>query len=96
MDKYSIEGDLRRFNALNIKRLKEIQCYRGRRHIAVGALSSCASYSVNLNAGVKSKHALPTSVNVLVSCWALTLEIRVRHPISLELVGTLDNVTLTE
>lgn len=42
MDKYTIEGDLRRFNALNIKRLKEIQCYRGRRHIAVGVLSSCS------------------------------------------------------
>ena len=25
-----IEGDLRRFNMMNIKRLKEIQCYRGR------------------------------------------------------------------
>ena len=35
VEKYSIEGDLRRFNALNIKRLKDIQCYRGRRHIAV-------------------------------------------------------------
>mmetsp|Transcript_33645 Transcript_33645/g.46594 ORF Transcript_33645/g.46594 Transcript_33645/m.46594 type:complete len:171 (-) Transcript_33645:135-647(-) len=34
VDKYQIEGDLRRFNALSIKRLKEIQCYRGRRHIA--------------------------------------------------------------
>ena len=33
VEKYTIEGDLRRFNALNIKRLKEIQCYRGRRHI---------------------------------------------------------------
>ena len=33
VDKYKIEGDLRRFNAMNIKRLKEIQCYRGRRHI---------------------------------------------------------------
>ena len=43
MEKYTIEGDLRRFNALNIKRLKEIQCYRGRRHIAVSAavLSFC-------------------------------------------------------
>ena len=37
VEKYTIEGDLRRFNALNIKRLKEIQCYRGRRHIAVSA-----------------------------------------------------------
>ena len=33
VDTYMIEGDLRRFNMLNIKRLKEIQCYRGRRHI---------------------------------------------------------------
>eukprot|EP00262_Sarcandra_glabra_P003412 TRINITY_DN1409_c0_g1_i1.p1 TRINITY_DN1409_c0_g1~~TRINITY_DN1409_c0_g1_i1.p1 ORF type:complete len:173 (+),score=22.34 TRINITY_DN1409_c0_g1_i1:99-617(+) len=29
---YKIEGELRRFNALNIRRLKEIQCYRGMRH----------------------------------------------------------------
>ncbi|CAL1362253.1 unnamed protein product [Linum trigynum] len=33
VSKYTIEGDLRRFNALNIRRLKEIQCYRGVRHI---------------------------------------------------------------
>ncbi|XP_004500599.1 small ribosomal subunit protein uS13c [Cicer arietinum] len=33
VSKYTTEGDLRRFNALNIKRLKEIQCYRGIRHI---------------------------------------------------------------
>jgi small subunit ribosomal protein S13 len=33
VSKYMIEGDLRRFNALAIKRLKEIQCYRGVRHI---------------------------------------------------------------
>jgi len=33
VDTYMIEGDLRRFNMLNIKRLKEIQCYRGSRHI---------------------------------------------------------------
>lgn len=32
VDRYTIEGDLRRFNSLNIKRLKEIGCYRGRRH----------------------------------------------------------------
>ncbi|KAM1121057.1 hypothetical protein TB2_002673 [Malus domestica] len=32
VSKYMIEGDLRRFNALNIRRLKEIQCYRGIRH----------------------------------------------------------------
>ncbi len=29
---YTIEGDLRRENALNIKRLTEIGCYRGLRH----------------------------------------------------------------
>jgi small subunit ribosomal protein S13 len=34
VDKYLIEGDLRRFNMMNIKRLKEIQCYRGKRHIS--------------------------------------------------------------
>ena len=33
VEKYTTEGDLRRFNALNINRLKEIGCYRGRRHI---------------------------------------------------------------
>jgi len=27
-----LEGDLRRFNGLNIKRLNHINCYRGRRH----------------------------------------------------------------
>lgn len=31
--KYQVEGDLRREVALNIKRLKEIRCYRGIRHI---------------------------------------------------------------
>jgi len=35
VEKYTTEGDLRRFNSLNIRRLKEIQCYRGKRHIAV-------------------------------------------------------------
>ena len=29
---YTIEGDLRREVAMNIKRLTEIQCYRGQRH----------------------------------------------------------------
>ncbi|KAI5659333.1 hypothetical protein M9H77_28126 [Catharanthus roseus] len=33
VSKYMIEGDLRRFNAIAIRRLKEIQCYRGVRHI---------------------------------------------------------------
>ncbi|XP_010269016.1 PREDICTED: 30S ribosomal protein S13, chloroplastic-like [Nelumbo nucifera] len=32
VSKYEIEGDLRRFNALRIRRLIEIQCYRGTRH----------------------------------------------------------------
>ncbi|XP_077213306.1 ribosomal protein S13/S18 family [Tasmannia lanceolata] len=32
VSKYMIEGDLRRFNALAIRRLKEIRCYRGIRH----------------------------------------------------------------
>ena len=27
-----LEGNLRRFNGLNIKRLNEINCYRGKRH----------------------------------------------------------------
>jgi len=30
---YHVEGDLRREIAMNIKRLKEIRCYRGIRHI---------------------------------------------------------------
>merc|ERR1712159_52191 len=34
IDKFCYEGDLRRVNALNIKRLKEISSYRGRRHIS--------------------------------------------------------------
>ena len=29
---YQIEGDLRRFESLNVKRLMDIGCYRGRRH----------------------------------------------------------------
>jgi hypothetical protein len=35
VDKYTTEGDLRRYTQLNIKRLKEIGCYRGRRHYNV-------------------------------------------------------------
>ena len=31
-EEYMVEGDLRRDTALNIKRLKEIGCYRGIRH----------------------------------------------------------------
>lgn len=32
VDKYKVEGDLRRETQLNIKRLMEIGCYRGIRH----------------------------------------------------------------
>ena len=32
IDKYNVEGDLRRDVALDIKRLMEINCYRGMRH----------------------------------------------------------------
>lgn len=32
IDKYLVEGDLRREIAMNIKRLQEIGCYRGIRH----------------------------------------------------------------
>ena len=35
--KYTTESDLRRIVSQNIKRLKDIGCYRGRRHIVVGA-----------------------------------------------------------
>lgn len=31
---FKLEGDLRRFNGLNIKRLNEINCYKGKRHRA--------------------------------------------------------------
>merc|ERR1711998_60228 len=34
VDNFCCEGDLRRVNALNIKRLKEIGSYKGRRHIS--------------------------------------------------------------
>jgi small subunit ribosomal protein S13 len=32
LDAYAVEGDLRREIALNIKRLKDLGCYRGIRH----------------------------------------------------------------
>ena len=32
IDEYNVEGDLRREVAMNIKRLREINCYRGNRH----------------------------------------------------------------
>lgn len=31
-NEFKLEGDLRRFNALNIQRLNEIRCHRGKRH----------------------------------------------------------------
>ena len=33
IDTYQVEGDLRREVSLNLKRLKEIRCYRGIRHV---------------------------------------------------------------
>ncbi|MFW5647738.1 MAG: 30S ribosomal protein S13 [Candidatus Alkaliphilus sp. MAG34] len=33
IDTYHVEGDLRRETALNLKRLREIRCYRGIRHV---------------------------------------------------------------
>jgi small subunit ribosomal protein S13 len=33
-NEFKLEGDLRRFHGLNIKRLSEINCYRGKRHRA--------------------------------------------------------------
>nr|YP_009392112.1 ribosomal protein S13 [Periphykon beckeri]ARW60460.1 ribosomal protein S13 [Periphykon beckeri] len=32
INSYKLEGDLRRYETMNIKRLMEIGCYRGRRH----------------------------------------------------------------
>ena len=32
LEKYTVEGDLRREVGLNIKRLKDLSCYRGSRH----------------------------------------------------------------
>ncbi|WP_298613708.1 30S ribosomal protein S13 [uncultured Thermosynechococcus sp.] len=32
VEEYQVEGDLRRLEAMNIKRLMDIGCYRGRRH----------------------------------------------------------------
>lgn len=32
LDKYTIEGDLRREVSMNIRNLREINCYRGMRH----------------------------------------------------------------
>jgi small subunit ribosomal protein S13 len=33
-NEFKLEGDLRRFHGLNIKRLSEINCHRGKRHRA--------------------------------------------------------------
>ena len=32
VDQLTVEGDLRRFVSMNIKRLKDLGCYRGQRH----------------------------------------------------------------
>lgn len=32
IEEYQVEGDLRRWETMNIKRLMDIGCYRGRRH----------------------------------------------------------------
>ena len=40
MDGYTIEGDLRRERSLNIQRLIQIQCFRGKRHQRVRLLST--------------------------------------------------------
>ncbi len=32
IEEYEVEGDLRRLESMNIKRLMDIGCYRGRRH----------------------------------------------------------------
>lgn len=32
VDSYHVEGDLRRETAMNVKRLRDINCYRGMRH----------------------------------------------------------------
>ena len=37
IDKYHVEGDLRRDVAMNIKRLREINCYRGRKQKTTGS-----------------------------------------------------------
>ncbi len=59
VEKYTIEGDLRRFNALNIKRLKEIQCYRGKRHIAVRLCARCLPKRSQtcLSCGIAIRHS---------------------------------------
>ena len=31
-NEYQVEGDLKRLKSMNIKRLVEVSCYRGRRH----------------------------------------------------------------
>ena len=62
VEKYSVEGDLRRFTALNIKRLKEIGCYRGRRHVQVGCWARWRSPACGSRCTVVHKCPLPPVV----------------------------------
>jgi hypothetical protein len=68
VDKYTTEGDLRRYVALNIKRLKEIGCYRGRRHYnvssprgGVGSAETGTSPSLLPPTAVAPSHCAPHS-----------------------------------
>lgn len=63
VDNYTVEGDLRRFNALNIKRLKEINCYRGRRHYNVSG-----RMAASLGWGLQAPLWL---YSFLCACWLL-------------------------
>jgi hypothetical protein len=75
VDNYTVEGDLRRFNALNIKRLKEIGCYRGRRHFNVrrgglaawqhGGTVGGARAQFALNSPLEAEHVLDRASSVV-------------------------------
>ncbi|XP_020982317.1 uncharacterized protein LOC107457666 [Arachis duranensis] len=67
VSKYVIEGDLRRFNALNIRRLKEIQCYRG----CWKCSSSCFSKSIFIEYGLNQNEEARTELRA-VDAWILT------------------------
>lgn len=53
INKYKIEGELRREKSINIKRLIDIKCYRGRRH-RVGL--PCRGQRTKTNAKTKKKN----------------------------------------
>jgi small subunit ribosomal protein S13 len=65
VDKYTTEGDLRRYVALNIKRLKEIGCYRGRRHIVVSIVQRLMVHWFLYNARAMSDILSPLVVQSL-------------------------------